>query len=117
MSLKAGNFSFQARIAQNRLRMGKYGTYLEFCRSHEAPKGSIQKKKREKSGQADRLGGSPRQGPRLTLGSQTGEQTPKKVVFQLSGSISQSKKFLHLKAQRNWIQSCMSFKFCHFETI
>ena len=38
MSLKAGNFSLQARTAQNRLRMGKYGTYLEFCRSHEAPK-------------------------------------------------------------------------------
>ena len=37
----------------------------------------------------------PRQGPRLTLGSQTGEQTPKKVVFQLSESISQSKKILH----------------------
>ena len=36
-----------------------------------------------------------RQGPRLTLGSQTGEQTPKKVVFQLSESISQSKKILH----------------------
>ena len=36
MSLKAGNFSFQARTAQNRLRMGKYSTYLEFCRSHEA---------------------------------------------------------------------------------
>ena len=29
MSLKGGNFSFQARTAQNRLRMGKYGTYLE----------------------------------------------------------------------------------------
>ena len=58
-----------------------------------------------------------RQGPRLTLGSQTGEQTPQKVVFQLSGSISQSKKNLHLKAQLNWIQSCMSFKFCHFESI
>ena len=38
MSLKVGNFSLQARTAQNRLRMGKYGTYLEFCRSHEAPK-------------------------------------------------------------------------------
>ena len=36
MSLKAGNFSFQARTAQNRLRMGKYSTYLEFCRSREA---------------------------------------------------------------------------------
>ena len=38
---------------------------------------------------------APRQGPRLTLGSQTGEQTPQKVVFQLSGSIFQSKKILH----------------------
>ena len=36
-----------------------------------------------------------RQGPRLTLVSQTGERTPKKVVFQLSGSVSQSKKILH----------------------
>ena len=38
MSLKQGNFSFCARTAHNWLRMGKYGTYLEFCRSHEAPK-------------------------------------------------------------------------------
>ena len=33
-----------------------------------------------------------RQGPRLTLGSQTGERTPKKVVFQLWRSVSQPKK-------------------------
>ena len=38
MSLKAGNFPFRACTAQNWLRMGKYGTYLEFCRSLEAPK-------------------------------------------------------------------------------
>ena len=38
MSLKQGNFSFRARTAHNWLRMGEYGTYLEFCRSHEAPK-------------------------------------------------------------------------------
>ena len=38
MYLKRGNFSFQARTAQNQLRMGKYGTYLEFNRSQEAPK-------------------------------------------------------------------------------
>ena len=38
MSLKLGNFSFRARTAQNWLRMGKYGTYLEFNRSQEAPK-------------------------------------------------------------------------------
>ena len=38
MSLKQGNFSFRARTAQNWLRMGKYGTYLEFNRSQEAPK-------------------------------------------------------------------------------
>ena len=38
MSLKAGNFYLQARTAQNQLRMGKYGTYLEFYRSQEAPK-------------------------------------------------------------------------------
>ena len=38
MYLKRGNFSFQARTAQNQLRMGKYGTYLEFSRSQEAPK-------------------------------------------------------------------------------
>ena len=38
MSLKVGNFSLQARTAQNRLRMGKYGTYLEFNTSQEAPK-------------------------------------------------------------------------------
>ena len=37
MSLKAGNFSLQARTAQNWLRMGKYGTYLELNRSEEAP--------------------------------------------------------------------------------
>ena len=33
-----------------------------------------------------------RQGPRLTLGSETGERTPKKVVFQLWRSVSQPKK-------------------------
>ena len=38
MSLKVGNFSFQAHTAQNWLRMGKYGIYLEFNRSQEAPK-------------------------------------------------------------------------------
>ena len=38
MSLKLGNFSFRARTAQNWPRMGKYGTYLEFNRSQEAPK-------------------------------------------------------------------------------
>ena len=38
MSLKQGNFSFRARTAQNWLRMGKYGTYLEFNTSQEAPK-------------------------------------------------------------------------------
>ena len=37
MSLKAGNFSLQARTAQNWLRMGKYGTYLEWSWSQEAP--------------------------------------------------------------------------------
>ena len=38
MSLKQGNFSFRARTAQNWLRMGKYGTYLELNASQEAPK-------------------------------------------------------------------------------
>ena len=38
MSLKQGNFSFRARTAHNWLRMGEYGTYLEFCRSEEAPR-------------------------------------------------------------------------------
>ena len=38
MSLKLGNFCFWARTALNWLRMGKYGTYLEFYRSQEAPK-------------------------------------------------------------------------------
>ena len=38
MSLKQGNFSFRARTAQNWLRMGKYGTYLECNTSQEAPK-------------------------------------------------------------------------------
>ena len=42
--------------------------------------------------------GWPRQGPRLTLGSQTGERTPKKVVFQLSGSVSQVKKIATVKS-------------------
>ena len=37
MSLKQGNFSFRARTAQNWLRMGKYGIYLELNRSEEAP--------------------------------------------------------------------------------
>ena len=58
-----------------------------------------------------------RQGPRLTLGSQTGERTPKKAIFQLWRSVSQSKKILHQKAQQNWNQSSMTFKFCQFETI
>ena len=58
-----------------------------------------------------------RQGPRLTLGSQTGERTPKKAIFQLWRSGSQSKKILHQKAQRNWNQSCINIKFCHFEPI
>ena len=35
MSLKAGNFYLQARTSQNQLKMGKYGTYLEFNRSQE----------------------------------------------------------------------------------
>ena len=35
MSFKAGNFSFQARTAQNWLWMGKYGTNLEPHQSHE----------------------------------------------------------------------------------
>ena len=56
-------------------------------------------------------------GPRLTLGSQTGERTPKKAIFQLWRSVSQSKKILHQKAQWNWNQSSMTFKFCQFETI
>ena len=38
MSFKGGNFSFQARTAQNWLRMVKYGTYLELNRSQDAPK-------------------------------------------------------------------------------
>ena len=38
MSFKGGNFSFQARTAQNWLRMVKYGTYLELNTSQEAPK-------------------------------------------------------------------------------
>ena len=38
MSLKVGNFSFQAHTAQHWLWMGKYGIYLEFYRSQEAPK-------------------------------------------------------------------------------
>ena len=59
----------------------------------------------------------PRQGPRLTLGSQTGERTPKKAIFQLWRSGSQSKKILHQKAQRNWNQSCINIRFCHFEPI
>ena len=37
MSFKGGNFSFQARTAQNWLRMVKYGTYLELNRSQDAP--------------------------------------------------------------------------------
>ena len=37
MSLKGGNFSFQARTAQNWFWMGKYGTNLEWHRSQEAP--------------------------------------------------------------------------------
>ena len=37
MSFKAGNFSFQARTAQNWLWIGKCGTNLEPHRSHEAP--------------------------------------------------------------------------------
>ena len=40
MSLKAGDFSFQARTAENWLRMAKYGTYLEFNGYHEAPLGT-----------------------------------------------------------------------------
>ena len=38
MSFKGGNFSFRALTVQNWLRMGKYGTYLEFNTSQEAPK-------------------------------------------------------------------------------
>ena len=37
MSFKAGNFSFQARTAQNWFWMGKYDTNLEWHRSQEAP--------------------------------------------------------------------------------
>ena len=53
----------------------------------------------------------------LAFGSGLGERTPKKAIFQLWRSVSQSKKILHQKAQRNWNQSSMTFKFCHFETI
>ena len=38
MSLKGGNFSFQARTDQNQPRMDKYGTYLDFNASQGAPK-------------------------------------------------------------------------------
>ena len=38
MSIKAGNFPFQAWTAQNWLWMGKYGTYLELNASQGAPK-------------------------------------------------------------------------------
>ena len=38
MSIKAGNFPFQACTAQNWLWMGKYGTYLELNASQGAPK-------------------------------------------------------------------------------
>ena len=37
LSLKAGNFSFQARTALNYLWMGKFGTNLESGGSQEAP--------------------------------------------------------------------------------
>ena len=53
----------------------------------------------------------------LTFGSGLGERTPKKAIFQLWRSVSQSKKILHQKAQQNWNQSSMTFKFCQFETI
>ena len=38
MSIKAGNFPFQACTAQNWLWMGKYCTYLELNASQGAPK-------------------------------------------------------------------------------
>ena len=53
----------------------------------------------------------------LAFGSGLGERTPKKAIFQLWRSVSQSKKILHQKAQQNWNQSSMTFKFCQFETI